>query len=148
MIDFSQRVLIVKPIEARAKSGEAMVIISPGSQMPLNLYQVYQERLAEFRPVLNPPLDELTLIAESLPESQYDLRGTVSSYKLLGIFIANEAVAVLARVDNNSLSRDILKVRVGDDLGGFRVVDISTRRIKVAGPQKGVVNLTLFDPIP
>ena len=79
---------------------------------------------------------------------QYDWTGSVSSYKLLGIFTQKDSVAALARIDNKSLSRDMLKVRVGDRVEGFDVIEISAHELKMLGAGEKSVTLTLFAPSP
>jgi hypothetical protein len=146
--DFSQRMLIETFREVRSNSGEELELGAPGSQMPSHLYLAYQEKLAQFRPPKKILTDDLTLIAKSLKDSQYDWTGSVSSYKLLGIFTQKDSVAALARIDNKSLSRDMLKVRVGDRVEGFDVIEISAHELKMLGAGEKSVTLTLFAPSP
>lgn len=75
------------------------------------------------------------------------LHGDNYSYTLMGIFGSSEHLAVLKRTHRESNRSDLLDVRIGDFLDGFRVDVISAHQINATHPNGEQTEMRLFAPV-
>ena len=149
-VDISQRLNIFvdgvyEPYQANAQSSALSAV-----KLKKILFDAYQSKLSVRTQIESLP-DEETL--PPVLESQSDIsqnkaiwRPSSDGYQLHAILEGTEKLAVFVRFINNTPDRELLEVRVGDQIDGYVAHDMSHNSVRLKNSQGKYVTLLLFAP--
>lgn len=70
----------------------------------------------------------------------------VFSYKLIALVGNTERFAVVYSEDNATGARELLELRLGDNIAGYTVSEVLAKKLRMASAGGDQVTLTLFEP--
>lgn len=148
--DISQRLNIFvaggyEPYQANAQSSALSAV-----KLKKILFDAYQSKLSERTQIESLP-DEETLppVLENqngMSENKAIWRPLNDGYQLLAILEGTEKLAVFVRFINNTADRELLEVRVGDQVDGYVAHDMSRNSVMLKNSLGKYVTLVLFAP--
>ena len=134
-----------EPYQANAQSSALSAV-----KLEKILFDVYQSKLSE-RTQIESLSDEDTLpaVLESLSDisgNKAIWRPSSNGYQLLAILEGTEKLAVFVRFINNTADRELLEVRIGDQVDGYVAHDMTHNSVMLKNSLGKYVTLVLFAP--
>ena len=96
--------------------------------------------------VVAPTENQDTPMNSFLPGEEDAWSTSTHRYRLLAIFEAVDKFAVLDRLDLKTSTRDLLEVRIGDEIDGFVLDSISKHKVSGGTENGDRMEMTLFLP--
>lgn len=143
--DFNVRILKMVP-DALTDSLVQVVSIVDRKFITESLYDRYIEKLEYFtidKAVTS--ANEEVLDGQNIDIAAGNWRVGSFSYRLVAIFLGDERFAVLEELEENTGARDLVDVRLGDQLSGHFVVRLGLKSITVKSSSGRLVDLQILE---
>lgn len=151
-IDFFSRVVLFSPDSSGPVIEEAEMLSDAVPQISQPQADSYLSNIAGLIAV--PMRAEIAQLSDdvgtqrqlrSKPSDGYWLAGDLS-YKLIALVESTERFAVLYGLDNESGGKELIEVRLGDSIAGYRVSEVLSKRLRLTSDNGDQITLTLFEP--
>jgi len=122
------------------------LVVQPQARLANELYATLTKRLSRQRSVLTETGNKAVVLpADTEVDESYVWHSPVNAYRLLGLFKRGERFAVLERTSLDGGRLDLVDVRVGDELDGYRLTAIAERSVEARDSAGEVIGLRLFE---
>ena len=122
------------------------LVVEPQTRLNADLYATLNDRLNRQRAAPSEMGNEsVVLPADAKADESYIWHSPANAYRLLGLFKRGESFAVLERISLDGVRLELIDVRVGDELDGYRLASIAERSLEARNGAGEVIALRLFE---
>jgi hypothetical protein len=139
---------LANPFLGESVSGVELgaLVVEPQTRLKADLYATLNDRLNRQRASPSEMANEsVVLPADAEGDESYIWHSPANAYRLLGLFKRGERFAVLERISLDGVRLELIDVRVGDELDGYRLASIAERSLEARNGAGEVIALRLFE---